>query len=76
MCFISQFKKINRVEENKLAELIAAQAKNSKQAERLIRELDSNTRQINNLEEAISFTANRNDISNYIVNKKVLVQLS
>lgn len=42
-----------RVEENKLAELVAAQAKNSKQAERLIRELDSNTRQINNLEERL-----------------------
>jgi hypothetical protein len=42
-----------RVEENKLAELIAAQAKNSKQAERLIRELDSNARQINNLEERL-----------------------
>jgi hypothetical protein len=41
------------VEENKLAELIAAQAKNSKQAERLIRELDSNARQINNLEERL-----------------------
>ena len=42
-----------RIEENKLAELVAAQAKNSKQAERLIRELDSNTRQINNLEERL-----------------------
>jgi predicted nucleic acid-binding Zn-ribbon protein len=42
-----------RVEENKLTELIAAQAKNSKQAERLIRELDSNARQINNLEERL-----------------------
>ena len=42
-----------RVEENKLAELVASQAKNSKQAERLIRELDSNTRQINNLEERL-----------------------
>jgi hypothetical protein len=42
-----------RVEENKLAELITAQAKNSKQAERLIRELDSNARQINNLEERL-----------------------
>ena len=42
-----------RVEENKLAELISAQAKNSKQAERLIRELDSNARQINNLEERL-----------------------
>lgn len=42
-----------RVEENKLAELIAAQAKNSKQSERLIRELDSNARQINNLEERL-----------------------
>ncbi|MEY3955870.1 MAG: hypothetical protein RLZ73_324 [Bacteroidota bacterium] len=41
------------MEENKLAELIAAQAKNSKQAERLIRELDSNARQINNLEERL-----------------------
>ena len=34
-----------RIEENKLAEFISAQAKNSKQAERLIRELDSNKRQ-------------------------------
>ncbi len=42
-----------RVEENKLAELISAQAKNSKQAERIIRELDSNARQINNLEERL-----------------------
>ncbi|MDE2393168.1 MAG: hypothetical protein KGM03_05565 [Cytophagales bacterium] len=42
-----------RIEENKLAELVSAQAKNSKQAERLIRELDSNTRQINNLEERL-----------------------
>jgi seryl-tRNA synthetase len=42
-----------RVEENKLAEIISAQAKNSKQAERLIRELDSNARQINNLEERL-----------------------
>jgi len=42
-----------RIEENKLAEFISAQAKNSKQAERLIRELDSNTRQINNLEERL-----------------------
>jgi len=42
-----------RLEENKLAELVAAQAKNSKQSERLIRELDSNTRQINNLEERL-----------------------
>jgi hypothetical protein len=42
-----------RVEENKLADLISAQAKNSKQAERLIRELDSNARQINNLEERL-----------------------
>jgi hypothetical protein len=42
-----------RIEENKLADLISAQAKNSKQAERLIRELDSNTRQINNLEERL-----------------------
>jgi hypothetical protein len=42
-----------RVEENKLAELMTAQAKNSKQAERLIRELDSNARQINNLEERL-----------------------
>ncbi len=42
-----------RVEENKLAELISAQAKNSKQAERLIRELDSNARQINNLEDRL-----------------------
>lgn len=30
--------------------------------------------QINNLEDAITFAANRNDTSNYIVNKKVLVQ--
>ena len=42
-----------RVEENKLTELIVAQAKNSKQAERLLRELDSNQRQINNLEERL-----------------------
>lgn len=42
-----------RVEENKLVELTNAQAKNSKQAERLIRELDSNQRQINNLEERL-----------------------
>ena len=42
-----------RIEENKLAELVAAQAKNSKQAERLIRELDSNARQISNLEERL-----------------------
>lgn len=42
-----------RVEENKLADLISAQAKNSKQAERLVRELDSNQRQINNLEERL-----------------------
>jgi predicted nucleic acid-binding Zn-ribbon protein len=33
--------------------LQAAQVKNSKQAERLIRELDSNQRQINNLEERL-----------------------
>ena len=42
-----------RVEENKLTELISAQAKNTKQAERLLRELDSNQRQINNLEERL-----------------------
>lgn len=42
-----------RVEEIKLVELTNAQAKNSKQAERLIRELDSNQRQINNLEERL-----------------------
>lgn len=42
-----------RIEENKLAELVTAQSKNSKQAERLIRELDSNARQINNLEERL-----------------------
>ena len=42
-----------RIEENKLTQLIAAQAKDSKQAERLIRELDSNQRQINNLEERL-----------------------
>ena len=42
-----------RIEENKLAQLIIAQAKDSKQAERLIRELDSNQRQINNLEERL-----------------------
>ena len=42
-----------RVEENKLTELISAQAKNAKQAERLLRELDSNQRQINNLEERL-----------------------
>ena len=42
-----------RVEENKLTELIVAQAKNSKQAERLLRDLDSNQRQINNLEERL-----------------------
>jgi predicted nucleic acid-binding Zn-ribbon protein len=38
---------------NKLTELISAQAKNTKQAERLLRELDSNQRQINNLEERL-----------------------
>ena len=42
-----------RIEENKLAELNSAQSKNTKQAERLIRELDSNSRQINNLEERL-----------------------
>lgn len=42
-----------RVEENKLTELISAQAKNTKQVERLLRELDSNQRQINNLEERL-----------------------
>ncbi len=42
-----------RIEENKLAELNSAQLKNTKQAERLIRELDSNSRQINNLEERL-----------------------
>ena len=42
-----------RIEENKLAELTSAQSKNTKQAERLIRELDSNARQINNLEERL-----------------------
>lgn len=42
-----------RVEEKKLAELINAQAKISKQTERLIREVDSNQRQINNLEERL-----------------------
>ena len=42
-----------RIEENKLAELNSAQSKNTKQAERLIRELDSNLRQINNLEERL-----------------------
>jgi len=42
-----------RIEENKLAELNSAQVKNTKQAERLIRELDSNSRQINNLEERL-----------------------
>ena len=42
-----------RVEENKLTELISAQAKNTKQAERLLRELDSNQRQLNNLEERL-----------------------
>lgn len=42
-----------RIEENKLAELNSAQVKNTKQAERLIRELDSNSRQISNLEERL-----------------------
>ena len=42
-----------RVEENKLTELLSTQGKNSKQAERLVRELDSNQRQINNLEERL-----------------------
>lgn len=42
-----------RIEENKLAELNSAQSKNTKQAERLIRELDSNSRQISNLEERL-----------------------
>jgi hypothetical protein len=42
-----------RIEENKLAELNSTQSKNSKQAERLIRELESNARQINNLEERL-----------------------
>ncbi len=42
-----------RIEENKLAELNSAQLKKTKQAERLIRELDSNSRQINNLEERL-----------------------
>ena len=42
-----------RIEENKLAELNSAQLKNTKQAERLIRELDSNSRQISNLEERL-----------------------
>jgi hypothetical protein len=42
-----------RIEENKLTELISTQAKNTKQAERLLRELDSNQRQINNLEERL-----------------------
>jgi hypothetical protein len=42
-----------RVEENKLTELVSTQGKNSKQAERLVRELDSNQRQINNLEERL-----------------------
>jgi hypothetical protein len=42
-----------RVEENKLVELTNVQAKNNKQAERLIRELDSNQRQITNLEERL-----------------------
>ena len=42
-----------RVEEKKLADLINAQAKISKQTDRLIRELDSNQRQIKNLEERL-----------------------
>ena len=42
-----------RVEEKKLADLINTQAKISKQTDRLIRELDSNQRQIKNLEERL-----------------------
>jgi hypothetical protein len=42
-----------RVEEKKLADLTAAQAKIRKQSERLTRELDSNQRQIANLEERL-----------------------
>lgn len=42
-----------RVEEKKLADLINAQAKISKQTDRLIRELDSNQRQIKNLEDRL-----------------------
>jgi hypothetical protein len=50
---IADLEEAVRIEENKLADLQAAQVKNSKQAERLIRELDSNQRQINNLEERL-----------------------